>query len=429
MKDKKPEIRFSEPVMEIMGSPPGNILRWGTTVIFAVFILFFIFAWIIQYPDFVPSPVEITTETPPVTLVSKLNGKINHLYVGDKDSVTKDQVLAVMETAADFSEIRQLLTFLDTTKNLKSVSAQKVPDLTRLGEVQNQFSLFRKSVSDLNNYTANDLYGNRIASVKLELTGLNNYLVSLLEKKRLLTEKLELETINFNRMSKLLSNNAVSQADFENSKQSLIRQKVEIQTVEVDISVVRLDVIKKQQMISDYTVSKAEDYDKLYSMTDESFRNLNAELTVWENRYLLVSPIAGSVTFTRYWKENQTVSENEPVLSIIPADPGKYIGRITLKMQRSGKVTEGQTVNIKLSGFPYLEFGMVRGVIRSKSKVSSFDAYMIEIDLPDGLKTLYGRQLEFTQNMQGTAEIITNDRSLLEKLVSPFRHLVSISKK
>jgi multidrug efflux pump subunit AcrA (membrane-fusion protein) len=429
MKDKQPEIRYSEPVRELMGSPPGSILRWGTTVIFAVFVMFFIFAWIIQYPDFVPSPVEITTETPPVTLVSKLNGKINQLYVSDKDSVNKGQVLAVMETAADFSEIRQLMTFLDTAKNLKTMSAKRLPDLTRLGEVQNQFSLFRKSLSDLNNNVTNDLYGNRIESVKLELAGLNNYLVRLLEKKRLLTENLELETVNFNRMTKLLLNNAVSQADFDNSKQSLIRQKVEIQTAEVDISIVRLDIIKKQQLINEYSVTGSESYDKLYSMTDESFRNLKAEFTVWENRYLLVSPIAGAVTFTRYWKENQTVNENEPVLSIVPAEPGKYIGRITLKMQRSGKVTEGQTVNIKLSGFPYLEYGMVRGIIRSKSKVSSYDAYMIEIDLPDGLRTLYGRQLEFTQNMQGTAEIITNDRSLLEKMVSPFRHLVSISKK
>jgi HlyD family secretion protein len=428
MKDNRPEIRYSEPVREIMGSPPGSILRWGTTAIAAVFVLFFIFAWIIKYPDFVPSPVEITTETPPVTLVSKLNGKIKHLYVSDKDSVTKDQVLAVMETAADFSEIRQLMAFLDTANNLRTMSAIKVPDLTHLGEVQNQFSFFRKSLSDLNNNVTNDLYGNRIESVKLELAGLNSYLVSLLEKKRLLTENLQLETVNFNRMSKLLATSTVSQADFDNSKQSLIRQKVDIQTVEVDISVVRLDIIKKQQLINEYSVTRSETYDKLYAMTDESFRNLRAEFTMWENRYLLVSPIAGAVTFTRYWKENQTVNENEPVISIVPASPGKYIGRITLKMQRSGKVMEGQTVNIKLSGFPYLEYGMVRGIIRSKSKVSSYDAYMIEIDLPDGLKTLYGNKLEFTQNMQGTAEIITNDRSLLEKLVSPFRHLVSISK-
>jgi HlyD family secretion protein len=429
MKDNKPEIRYSEPVREIMGSPPANILRWGTTVIFAVFVLFFAFAWIIQYPDFVPSPVEITTENPPVTLVSKLNGKIKHLYVSDKDSVKHNQVLAVMETAADFKEISQLMTFIDTANGLESMSAAELPDLTKLGEVQNYFSLFRKSLSDLNNNIINDLYGNRIASVKLELTGLGNYLSQLVEKQKLLTENMELETLNFNRISKLLSSSTVSQADYESSKQALIRQKVELQTVAVDISVVRLDIIRKQQLINEYSVTRSESYDKLYAMADESYRNLKAEFTVWENRYLLVSPIEGAVTFTRYWKENQTVNENEPVLSIVPAYPGKYIGRITLKMQRSGKVTEGQIVNIKLSGFPYLEYGMVQGKIRSKSKVSSDNAYMIEIELPDGLRTLYGRQLEFSQNMQGIAEIITNDRTLFEKMVSPFRHLVSISKK
>jgi multidrug efflux pump subunit AcrA (membrane-fusion protein) len=429
MKERKPEIRYSEPVKEIMGSPPGSILRWGTTVIFAVFVMFFIFAIVIKYPDFVPSPVEITTENPPVTLVSKLNGKIKHLYVADKDSVSKDQVMAVMETAADFSEIRQLMSFIDTSNDLRTMSAARLPDLTRLGEVQNQFSLFRKSLADLNNNSLNDLYGNRIASVRLELAGLSSFLDQLLEKEKLLAENLALETVNFNRISKLLSTSTVSQSDYDNSKQSLNRQKIELQTVRIEISGTRLDIIRKQQLINEYSVTGSETYDKLFSMADEAFSNLKAEFTIWENRYLLISPIAGAVTFTRYWKENQTVNENEPVLSIVPAEPGEYIGRITLKMQRSGKVTEGQTVNIKLSGFPYLEYGMVQGIIRSKSKVSSDDAYMIEIELPQGLKTLYGRQLEFTQNMQGTAEIITNDRSLLEKMVSPFRHMISISKK
>ena len=32
----------------------------------------------------------------------------------------------------------------------------------------------------------------------------------------------------------------------------------------------------------------------------------------------------------------------------------------------------------------------VRGIVKSKSLVPSGDAYVIEIDLPDGLTTLYG---------------------------------------
>jgi hypothetical protein len=50
---------------------------------------------------------------------------------------------------------------------------------------------------------------------------------------------------------------------------------------------------------------------------------------------------------------------------------------------------------------------------------------VIEISLPDGLSTLYGEKLEFTQNMQGTAEIMTNDLRLIQKIINPFRHLAS----
>jgi HlyD family secretion protein len=86
-------------------------------------------------------------------------------------------------------------------------------------------------------------------------------------------------------------------------------------------------------------------------------------------------------------------------------------------------------VNIKLSGYPYLQYGMVRGIVKSKSLVPTGDAYVIEIELPDGLKTLYDTNLEFTQNMQGTAEIITENIRLLQKIVNPFRYMVSKNKK
>jgi HlyD family secretion protein len=88
-------------------------------------------------------------------------------------------------------------------------------------------------------------------------------------------------------------------------------------------------------------------------------------------------------------------------------------------------VKPGQEVNIKLSGYPYLEYGMVKGRVKSKSLVTSGDSYTIELILPEGLTTLYGRKLDFTQNMQGTAEIITEDLRLLQKIMNPFRYMVS----
>jgi hypothetical protein len=72
---------------------------------------------------------------------------------------------------------------------------------------------------------------------------------------------------------------------------------------------------------------------------------------------------------------------------------------------------------------------MVRGVVKSISLVPASDAYVIELSLPSGLNTLYGKKLDFTQNMQGTAEIITDDLRLLQKIINPFRYLISRNKR
>jgi multidrug efflux pump subunit AcrA (membrane-fusion protein) len=429
MTGKKPEIIYSEPVREIMGSPPRTILRWGTTIIFAVFILFLLFAWFIKYPDLIPSPVEITTENPPVTLVSKVSGIIKHLYIKDKENVQQNQVLAVMETAASIEEISVLRNFTDTINNADSLKINNIPDLSGLGELQNYYSLFRTSITGLDNFRKNDLYGNKIRTVRQELAGLRIYCNQLKENERLLSENLQLEINRFRRDSTLNAQNTLAQAEYEKSRQGLNKQKIDLQLVRLEISAKEIELNNKEQLINEYSIMSTDELDKLVSAVDESLSNLKAQVKIWENTYLLISPIDGTATFTKFWSENQSVNKDERVLTIVPANPGNYIGRIFLKMQKSGKVTGDEMVNIKLSSFPYLEFGIVRGKVKSKSLVPSGDAYVIEIELPNGLKTLYGRTLDFTQNMQGTAEIITDDKSLLEKMIYPFQYLLSKNKR
>ena len=131
MENKKPEIVYSEPVREIMGKPPRMILRYGTALIFLVFILVVIFSWYFRYPDLVPSPVEITTENPPVTLVSKGTYKIRHLYIKDGEKVAKEQLLGVMETVASIDDERSLRQFTDTCKSIYSTTDK--PDARAYG--------------------------------------------------------------------------------------------------------------------------------------------------------------------------------------------------------------------------------------------------------------------------------------------------------
>jgi multidrug resistance efflux pump len=429
MKNQKPEILYSEPVREIMGRPPRLILRWGATIMILVFILFVLFAWLIKYPDTIPAQIEITTENPPVTLVTKITGHINSIYVKEKEKVSAGRLVALMETTASLKEIDELRHLIDTVKQPELLSYKTLPLLSSLGEMQAYYGAFLKNLSNLNSYLTNDINGNKILSLTEEINGIQEYIKRLGLKEKLYSENQHIEARKFNRDSLLFVQNVFTQTDIERSRQALLRVNMELQQVRLDHSAKTIELAEKNQLLRETTITRIDEKDKLVSGLRESYLNLKAQMNLWENTFLLVSPVDGVVSFTKFWSANQSVVKDEPVLTIVPFVTGNFLGRINLKMLRSGKVKTGQSVNIKLSGFPYLEYGMVRGKVKSISLVPSGDSYVIEIELPEGLKTLYGINLEFTQNMQGTAEIITENVRLLQKLINPFRYMITRNRK
>jgi len=429
MKNKRPEILYSDPVREIMGKPPKRILRWGTTIMFLVFVLFIFFAWLIRYPDIIPAAVEITTTNPPVTLVTKITGHINSLFVKEREKVNVGQLVALMETTASMKEIELLKQTIDTIKTPETLSSRLLPAFSELGELQGFYGTFLKNLSDLNNYMINDFYGSKIASLADEINGIQEFISRLSIKEKLYSENQRLEAKKYSRDSSLFVSKVIAESGLENSHQSLLRVSMELQQARLDHSSKTIELSEKRQQLQDYRITRIDEKEKLVSVLHETFLNLKAQINLWENTYLLISPIEGIVSFTKFWSANQSVVKDEPVVSIVPIDAGKFLGRINLKMERSGKVKTGMVVNIKLSGYPYMEYGMVRGIVKSKSLVPAEDAYVIEIELPNGLTTLYGKTLDFTQNMQGTAEIITENIRLIQKIVNPFRYMVSRNRK
>ena len=394
-----------------------------------VFVLFILFSWLIRYPDTIPAQVEITTTNPPVTLVTKITGRINSFFVKEKDNVNAGQLVAVMETTASIKEVELLKQTIDTIKSPEKLSSGLLPLFSELGELQGFYATFLKSLSDLNSYLNNDFYGSKIASLTDEINQTQEYINRLSVKEKLYEENQLIEESKYKRNYSLFTDTVFTKSELEISRQSLLRVKMELQQARLDHSAKAIELAEKRQLLQDDKITRVQEKEKLISVLRESFLNLKAQIDLWENTYLLVSPIEGIVSFTKFWSANQSVVKDEPVVSIVPLKPGKFLGRINLKMDRSGKVKTGLAVNIKLSGYPYLQYGMVRGIVKSKSLVPSGDSYVIEIELPDGLRSLYGKDLEFTQNMQGTAEIITENIRLLQKIINPFRYLVSKNKR
>jgi HlyD family secretion protein len=160
-----------------------------------------------------------------------------------------------------------------------------------------------------------------------------------------------------------------------------------------------------------------------------AYDGLQAQIRQWEQAYLLVSPVDGIVTLTKYWQRNQNVTSGEILVTVVPKEKTHIIGKITLPPQGAGKVKEGQTVNVKFDNFPYMEFGMLKVKIKNISLVpvvvndggADKKAHILEVVFPDTLRTNYGKELTFSQEMQGTAEIITDDLRLLDRFLNPIK--------
>jgi HlyD family secretion protein len=69
---------------------------------------------------------------------------------------------------------------------------------------------------------------------------------------------------------------------------------------------------------------------------------------------------------------------------------------------------------------------MVKGIVSNVSKVPQDDFYMVEVVLPEGLTSYYkDKEIVFSQNMQGEAEILTDKMRLIQRIFNPVKSTVS----
>jgi hypothetical protein len=156
----------------------------------------------------------------------------------------------------------------------------------------------------------------------------------------------------------------------------------------------------------------------------QSFYQLKKVIKDWELAYTLKSSVSGVVTFLQVWNENQTINVGDNVFSIIPDAKNSFVGKVKAPALNSGKIKVGQRVNIRLANYPDREFGVLKGEIKNISLVPDKDGnLLLDVALPNGLKTSYNKQIIFQQEMKGSAEIVTEDLRLIERILYQFKSI------
>ena len=423
------ELR-SESVQDILTQPPHWMIRWGNTIILGILGMVLLMSWFIKYPEFIPAPIIVTSQNPPEKLQSRVNSKIEKIFIKDHQEVKKDQMLMVLQSTANYKDILKLKNLVDSISPSQFVSfpLQETSQF-KLGELQGDYNNFAKAYQDEKLFTRLQPYAPENLAANQSLSEYRGRIATLRQQKSLEVAKYELTKKNYLRSQELFNQGVIAAVELENEKIKYLQAQQNIENINISLSQMEEGISNLNKTKSGTNINTEKDKITYSSQTLQLFEQLRKSLKQWEQSYLIISSTNGIVSFQQFFGENQFVKNGEPILSILPNNKQALVGRMSIPSVNSGKVSEGQKVLIKLDNYRFQEYGIIEGKVLHVSLTPTSDDkgnyyYYVDIILPKGLKTSYNKNLPFDKELKGNAEVVTQDSRLIERFFYQIRKLL-----
>ena len=421
-KDTSFELR-SEEVQEILTRVPHWLIRWGSAVVFAILLLILFISWMVKYPDIVSTQIVITTNVPPQKLIAKVSGRIESILVNDKANVTKGTPMAIIENSANYNDVFLLKNIVDTinVNHLENFPFSKLK-AAQLGDVESSFALFQKefTADELNSKLQPYLVEGNAQSY--EAIQIKERLVLLESQRSINLNELELQKNDLERYETLFKKGIVASQEIEKQRLQYLQAQKNYKNMLSSISQLKSSLNELNRKSKTNIINESKDNVNLKRNLVQAFYKLKNDIKEWELNYVLRSSINGKISYLQLWAVNQSVVLGDEVFAIIPDTQSGYIGKLKAPAQNSGKIKIGQKVNIRLTNYPDKEFGLLEGKIKSISLTPNREGYLlIDVSLLNGLTTSYNKKIRFQQEMIGSADIITEDLRLLQRMLYQFK--------
>ena len=413
------KINEDQDIQQILGRPPGWILHWGITLVFFAVAMLLLVSWIVKFPDIIPAQVVLTTENPPVRVFTRSEGKLSELLVANETAVKKGELLAIMENTGEWKDIVQLEGYLDQIYQLPitEIVAVEIPRHLNIGRLQHSFSILSSSFDEYAYFLGEGTVKKKIKSIKQRIFHLRKLNTSLENQKGTLNKVIGLARENHERFKKLQIEGAASKVEVDEAETLVLERERELESLgnqiinnNIEKESLKMTILDFEQGKDDKNVGQSLDIKK-------QIEQLRSELKKWKQDFLIYAPIDGKVNLVKIWSAQQYLKAEEELLAIIPeSSAGKIIGKATLAAAGAGKVELDMPANIRLDGFPYQEFGSIEGTVKNISMLPENGQYNLEIEVPINLRTTYEKIIPFRQEMTGVANIITEDKRIIERI-------------
>lgn len=431
---KETPARRNEEICDIIDRMPTRFGKWVAIAVIVFTLLLLTFGWAIKYPDVVSGQITINSNTAPIKLVAGSSGKIKLSHIRPQDTVCENSYLAIIQNSAnteDVQKINRLLVQIESLRDNPQLWIDTFPENVSLGELNLKYFSFLTAAKNIRNYEQDNTYEQQIKNLK-DYVKWQNILLRQINSDTLTTRE-KLNTLDkwLKRKNALYRKDMIPEKEYDDLKTEYLNTCSEHQQLQKSITTIHIQISEAEGKLNLLKTEKTEKEQQMSLELISSYNDLLDNIKSWEQKYVLKAPMNGRVEFLKFLTNNQFIQSGEEIFSIIP-DKNTILGQMLLPATGAGKVKNDSPVIIKLDNYPYMEYGSVDGRVSSISLVTKaeqianthVDTYLITIGLPQGLTTNYGKKLDFRYEIKGMAEIIVNDRRLIERLFDNLKYRI-----
>ncbi len=409
---------LSTEVQEIISQKPSWIVRNGIVLFLAIIGMMLATTFFISYPDVVNTNATFTSLNAPKEVKARAEGKLVKLSVAEGKLVNENDIIGFLESKASHEEVISLSNMINSLQN--SIDKNELgilpSNFNNLGEVQQAYQVFIQAHTTYKQYLTSGFYTQKKNMLQEDLGYLQRLHGNLEEQKRMQQEDLGLASKTFDANKKLSDEKVIADIEFRNEKSKFISKAMTIPQINASLISNESSKHEKEKEIAQLENDIAQQ-EGVFAQAINTFK---AQIDDWKNRFLLVAPVSGKVSFTEFLQENNQVKINQTICFINPENTS-YYAKVFIPQNNFGKIKIGEEVLLKLNAYPYREFGIIIAKLDFVSSIPTDSGFIAKVILPNGLTTNYKKQLQYTEGLSAQAEIITQDLKLSDRLFNELR--------
>ncbi|TLP82357.1 HlyD family secretion protein [Maribacter sp. ACAM166] len=412
---------------EFMGRTSKHFLTYGNALSLFTVATLVIFGFFVSFNQTIEAEALITSNPPPVTLLSRINGKIQEIKISSGDTVKEGEVLAVLESSGEFMDILYLDSLLAIDQTI-AIAINKLlefyPVNLRLGpSIQESYTTYMESYLSYILLQSLEIENGNIYSMKERKTLTEKQISSKYQQLETSRDKLKSGKMNLNRYLQLYKKGVFSENEMEIEKRNyldLLNQKLKTQEELEALSISLSDISNQTKSSQSYLTSK---YVMSSSKLQLDRQTLISKIEFWKQQYLFTSPISGIISTYDSWHKNQEVKKGENIFTIVSNTSDNIFAKCKVPIQNTGSLIKGQKVLLHIDNYPYPEWGALVGTVKTISSVPKLGPvpyYLVDVELKN-LTTNFDKELQFKHNMNGKAFILLNELSLFQRVIFNLR--------